>query len=374
MSAGPSRLTKARASSNGVHPSQVNNRSPSADGPDPEPDGPAAAVAAKPKRMGDAFPQPIPASQLRLADAVTQWVLHGYLTCDGITLLSAIWKAGKTTWLAHLLRAIQAGEMFCGQSVRAGRVLYVTEESESIWATRRDKLGLTDATDFVVRPFIGKPTKARWNSFVTDYLPSVLAARPADLVVLDTLGNLWPVKDENNAAEVQEALMPLRLTSAGRALLLVHHLSKGDASEGKGSRGSGALMAFVDVLVEFRRFKADDRTDRRRVMSAWGRYDETPAELVVELTEHGYQEQGDRETAANAEIVAKVLSLLPSVPPGITIDEIAGEWPEDQNPRRDRLLNVLRAGAIPDGGGRQLWTRNGSGKRGDPYLFLRVNK
>src|SRR5262249_23981306 len=49
----------------------------------------------------------IPASQLRKADTQTSWLWHGYLTRNGITLLSALWKAGKTTLLCHLLKAFK---------------------------------------------------------------------------------------------------------------------------------------------------------------------------------------------------------------------------------------------------------------------------
>ena len=58
-----------------------------------------------------------------------------------------------------------------------------------------------------------------------------------------------------------------------RAILLVHHLGKNDRGEGAASRGSGALPGFVDVIVEMRRFEADDRNDRKRVLAGWSSTD-----------------------------------------------------------------------------------------------------
>lgn len=113
-----------------------------------------------------------------------------------------------------------------------------------------------------------------------------LAADPADLVVFDTLANLWPVRDENSAAEVGACLAPLHKLTAGRAVLLVHHLRKSDGAEGTGSRGSGAIAGFVDVMAELRRQKPTvDPGQRRRVLTGYGRYDGIPDEWVVELAE-----------------------------------------------------------------------------------------
>jgi hypothetical protein len=110
-----------------------------------------------------------------------------------------------------------------------------------------------------------------------------------DLVVLDTISSFWPVQKENDAGEVQSALMPLwQITDAGVATLLVHHLHKSDGGEATASRGSGAPPAFVDVIVELRRHDPNDLKDRRRVLTAVGRFDDTPPELVVELTDQGY--------------------------------------------------------------------------------------
>jgi hypothetical protein len=210
---------------------------------DQEPDQPPPSSA-----KGD-FPAPIPASKLVAVDQSALWLVPGYIALGAITLLPVLWKVGKTTWLSHLLRALQSGGEFCGRRVRQGKVLYVTEETQGKWVERRDELGLTDAIEFVVRPFLGKrPDRKRWAEFLV-YLREIPAARPADLVVRDTLSNPSPVKDENDAAEVREALMPLHLITEGRALLPVHHLRKSTPGRtpttcaglsATGRRGSGS--------------------------------------------------------------------------------------------------------------------------------------
>jgi RecA-family ATPase len=171
------------------------------------------------------FPRAIPASELRaIVGEEADWIVRGYLGRDVITLLSALWKAGKTTWLAHLLQALGRGE-FCGLECRPIHVLYITEESETLWASRRDGIGIGDNVRFLIRPFKFRPAPGDWLK-LREYLEVCLREADADLIIIDTLSGVWPVKDENDAAQVQEALMPLRTLGQGRAILIVHHLGK----------------------------------------------------------------------------------------------------------------------------------------------------
>src|SRR5262249_33966311 len=148
----------------------------------------------------------------------------------------------------------------------------------------------------------------------------------------DTLANLWPVRDENDAAGVQTALMPLHQLTDRASLLLTHHTRKSDGQEATASRGSGALPAFVDTIIELRRHSPTHRQDHRRVLTAYGRHDETPPEVVVELTDEGYVALGSRDDLATQAVAAVVESLLPAAPPGLTSDAILEKWPGETKP------------------------------------------
>jgi hypothetical protein len=327
---------------------------------------PKQAPQAATQAAAPSFPAPIPASLLRKIDSDARWLWEGCLARGGITLLSALWKVGKSTLLSHMLRALGEGAAgsFAGLDVQPGRVLYVTEEHESLWADRRDALGIGDHVHFQIRPFLSKPDWGGWSQFLL-HLKTLQETQPYDLLVMDTISNLWPVRDENDAAQVQSALMPLH-GLGDSSKLLVHHMRKGDGQEATAARGSGAFSAFADILLELRRFNAGDRCDRRRVLSGYGRYKETPEELVLELDADGggYAERGNRGQIARMELAHVIVSILPCEPPGLTCEEIISVWPEDVGPRRQRLLETLHRGA------EELnWRQEGLGRRGSPFRW-----
>lgn len=338
---------------------------PKAKPPEEPPPAPSAPSGAQPPQPAP-FPDPIPASQLRAVQGGGDVLWDGYLYRGEVTLFTALWKVGKTTLLAHLLRAFERGGDFCGRTVRPGKVLYVTEETEGRWAQRRDQLGIADHVEFLVRPFPGRPDFGRWMEFLW-HLKALIGERSYDVVTFDTFANLWPIKDENDAAQTQAALMPLHaLGSVGT--LGVHHNRKSDGMEATAARGSGALSGFVDTIIECRRYNAGDRKDRRRVLTGYGRHDETPEELVVELTEAGqFVPQGDRDMVRAVTLAPTLLSIMPGSPPGMSADEVLDAWTLDGKPGRQQLYAALHAGLDA-----RLWRCQGSGKRGDPRRYWQV--
>jgi hypothetical protein len=310
----------------------------------------------------------IPASQLVAAQPTEDWVWENLLARGGIGLLSAWPKCGKTTLLAHILKARGQGGSLCGRKVMAGKVVIVTEEGQGLWASRRDRLGLADHCEFILDPFPQKPSVNQWLAFING-LQASLSRDPADFLVCDTLANLWPVRDENNASEVLSALKPLRtLTEDGkRNVLLVHHLRKSDGEGGTGSRGSGALAGFVDSIIELRRHEAGG--GRHRVLKAHGRHHDTPAELVIELSEDGkeYRVTGTGAESRLESVITTISEILPLTAPGMTRLEIVKEWPEDTVPRKERLLEALAHGVTVN-----FWHRDGRGVKGDPHRYYRT--
>lgn len=313
------------------------------------------------ERAGNAF---VPVSIVDIGPAEPpEWLWRGYVARGHSTLLTALWKSGKTTLVAHLLRDVGTGGGLV-DGLGGVKVLVVSEESPTIWARRRDDLGIGPHVDLLCRPFKARPGPADWRRLL-DTIVELVASRGYTMVVFDTLASLWSVVNENDATDVMTALMPIiPLLERGVAVLLVHHPRKGDATEGQAARGSGALAGFVDIIVEMRRHEPENRQDRRRVLAAYSRFDETPAEAVIELTDHGYKVIGDRAEVRHGDRMVILDGLLPTGAPGLTVEEVRTAWTAEPKPGKRTIDGDLAEGCRA---GR--WQRTGAGKRGDPFRF-----
>jgi hypothetical protein len=316
------------------------------------------------------WPDPKPVSELAKGGADVDWILHGMIAAGHSTLLSALMKLGKSTLLGFMLKALQDGSDFAGRRTKKCRTLVVSEESETVWAIRRDNIGLDDSLHVLSRPMLTKPNYAEWLNFVL-WLDAKAKEQEAGLVIIDTLGKFAPWRDENASADVQATMNPLdRFTGSGMGLLLFHHDGRDDRSVAKGGRGSTALSGAVDILLKLGRYRDNDLVDRRRVLSGIGRFDEVPDEIVLNLAEDGsgYVAEGDKKALAARELHRAILDSLPVEPPGMTCDEVHAGLDDENRPRRGDVMKTLRNGSM----GRD-WKSGGSGKPRDPFRFWRCD-
>src|SRR5262249_47409825 len=86
-------------------------------------------------------------------DHQTPWLWHGLLRPGTLTLLTSLWKSGKTTLLAHLLARRRHGGDLLGLAVVPGASLVVSEEARDLWVERGRQHRLGDEVALVSRPF-----------------------------------------------------------------------------------------------------------------------------------------------------------------------------------------------------------------------------
>ena len=307
-------------------------------------------------------------ADLRLATPHrTDWLWHGFLAAGNITLLTSQWKTGKTTFVSILLSKLAAGGLFLGLPVRPGKVAIVSEEAKELWLTRSDKLHFGAQARWICRPFLGKPQFEEWSALI-DFLAGIREREGLDLVVIDPLAAFLPGRSENDAATIMEAMLPLRqLTQAGVSILILHHPKKGKIVPGQGSRGSGALTSWADIIVEMSRFSQSLEDDRRRSLFAFSRHEETPRRMLVELEANGtdYLIHGD---FANAEFEREwpvLLGVLEDARGKKTRREILDEWPADfTKPSQSSLWKWL-AQALTEGRIQQ----EGTGRKTKPFRY-----
>jgi len=158
------------------------------------------------------------------------WVVDGLLPV-GFAILAGPPKKGKS-WLAlELAQAVCSGGTFIDRKAKEGKTLYVAlEDSPRRIQDRLQKQGWTKTAltnvDFLFggdfrRMFPGKDASTLFAAFVelSDYT----------LVVVDTLGRAFAVKDWNDGAQITAALSPLQevAAKAGKLILGIDHHGKG---------------------------------------------------------------------------------------------------------------------------------------------------
>lgn len=314
-------------------------------------------------------------SELSAQAEDVKWIWKGYLKRGGITLFSALWKCGKSTLLAHLLKSLDGSQSeFIGQEVSPSRVLYITEEDESIWADRRDELLLGNHVGFICRPFNIRPTVPEWKEFILSVAKKVQAHR-FDLVVFDTLSKMWPVREENDAGQVEEALMPLwSISGENTSVMLIHHNRKSGGDHFVGARGSGGLSAFAEILMEFAPTTSHPK-ETKRLIKARGRFRDIPVQLVAELTQGRYVGLGDPDDDDSP--LPKRTKFVWEDDVMTTLRGAGGEWlsfadiqdsipeqPGGKGVRKADLLKVL--GNWFEGGEVE---RDGAGRGASPYTY-----
>lgn len=320
--------------------------------------------------------EPCPAADQR---ALIPWLWHGLLAPGKLTLFTSLWKSGKTTLLAHLLARrvpvadsaqpggqAQPDRDFLGLAVKPGVTLIVSEEPPDLWPERKRQHRLGAETGVLTRPFgAGRPTYADLEQ-LSGRILALQQERGLDLVVFDSLAMFLPGRNENSAGVMVSSLAPfIALAEAGLAVALLHHPSKGEPPLGQAARGSGALLASVDIFLEMRHPGGHPFT-RRRKLSAWSRYEDTPRELLIELNADGsrYDVLGDAgdDFHANWETIALVLRAAAAP---LTRSELRRAWlPGLRPPHQATLWRWLDRGVELG-----LACRTGKGTKVEPYRY-----
>lgn len=198
------------------------------------------------------------------------------------------------------------------------------------------------------------------------------AAGELDLFVVDPLAAFLPGHSECDAGTLLEMLHPLqRLATAGAAVLILHHPRKKASDEGSAARGSGALLGFVDIILELHRFGRLQSDERRRRLIGLSRHAETPRRLayqwdpatgvfttVTDLFEQRYRDNWEQ-----------VRAILAQRKAAATHRELLSDWPSDgEKPAASVLYEWLNR-AFDE----RLIRREGQGRRTDPYRYRLEN-
>lgn len=266
------------------------------------------------------IPQPVSLTEfLATPDEPLDYRIEGLFPVGGRIMLSAQYKAGKTTTVGNLVRSLVDGDDFLGrfQAHPVQRVTLIDNESDNrrlrSWfrdfAVQNTHAVAVQCLRGAVGTFniLDADVRTRWAEILrgTDFL-ILDVLRP----VLDALG-----LDENHDAGRFLVAFDALLKEAGIAeAAVIHHMGH----SGERSRGDSRLQDWPDAIWKIVRQQSDDPTSPR-FFSAFGRdVNVSEGSLTFdEQTRHLTYMSGD--TRKNAAASAAVLSARPDVIRFLTI-------------------------------------------------------
>jgi hypothetical protein len=137
---------------------------------------------------------------------------------------------------------------------------------------------------------------------------------------------------------------------------------------GQAARGSGALPAFVDIVIEMSRLSRHNLQDRRRRLKGFSRDSATPSKWVIELNEAGtdyfsWGESSEPDFDHGRPVLEEILA---GAERKLSRDEILRRWPDRlARPKRSTLWKWLDR-LVKEG---QV-LHDGDGRRSDPLVYM----
>lgn len=301
---------------------------------------------------------------LTLSESPADWLWHGFVARRNSTLLTSLWKAGKTTLLSLLLARRKSGGMLAGLPVTAGKTIVVSEEPTAFWTDRARRYDFGGNLCLLPQPFNHVPTQQEWCGLV-EHLGKLRDQNGADLLVVDTLSHF--LRNENHGVAILDALMLLdELRRRGMGILLNHHPAKNARQQGRIARGHGALQGQIDISIEMYH-AAGDTDSRARRLYAESRHAATPRHLLMELSADGmdYVRLPDADNEGFHEHWDVLRMVLEDAPKELTRQEVLDDWPADfDKPARATLWRWLNHAVAA-----KLVQTAGTGRKADPFRY-----
>jgi len=286
---------------------------------------------------------------------------RAYGTADGaITELDGKPKAsGKTTFLLRLVAAVLEGDDFLGRRTRQTAVVYLSEQGRTSLRAALTRERLLERDDLYLVLW-HDARELDWPTLMAETV-ALCHEKDAALLIIDTLPQFARLgaDAENDAGAALTAMQPLQAAAAaGLAVVLSRHDRKGGGEVGESARGSGAFTGVVDVVLALRRGDGESRPTVRH-LHGLSRFDEVPEEVIIELTDDGYQLLGTASAYAVEEARSAVLQALAD-DASLTPDELVAA-----TGLKATTVRTARDALQADG----RVARDGAGRKGDPYRY-----
>ena len=316
--------------------------------------------------------------------AVTEYVVEPWIPVGGITKIDGAPKrAGKTTLITYIVAAVLNGTDFLGQPTKQGPVVLLTEQGSTSFRESLARAGLLDRDDLhlaIFRDFAGLD----WPDVVAQAFAKAVKVG-AVLLVVDTLPACAGVRgdEENSAGRALEVMEPIQVgaDTYGIGVAMSFHDRKDGGEVGESGRGSNAYAGAVDIVLRVTKPGGNLKPSIRKI-EALSRFEATPAELYIELTDAGYVSLGSEADVVSAAVARALTDILPtSGDTAMPIESKSQDGEVVERGLRDLLTDQgVKAARSTLDAEVERWQkagyvgRTGDGKRGKPYRYWLVAK
>lgn len=280
----------------------------------------------------------------------TSFVWGRILPRAGVSIIGAKPKVGKSTFARCLANAVASGEEFLGYPTTSGKVICITFEEKRAEVTDHfRRLGAQQPNLIVhIGPSPKNPLQA---------LEAAIKEHSPELVEIDPLSRFLHVSDLSAYAEVTRQLEPIidLARKYGPHILIPHHNKKGNGEGGEDDLlGSTGLFGGVDTLLIMRKRQG------RRTLQTVQRYGEDLQETVINFDpDSGIITAG--EEMAGVLLKEKEDAILHCLSQHSFLSESAIKGEVGGGGLTSKALRALfNSGRIH---------REGSGKKGDPFIY-----
>lgn len=202
-----------------------------------------------------------------------QYVVDGLLT-EGLTLLAAAPKVGKSWLVAATALAVASGDQVLGQTAAQRPVLYLAlEDGERRLQTRLRKLMAGRPLPAELQYVLRLPDGMTAPAFARAWRTTLPTGSPPPVVIIDTLGKARPGKRPAESEYAHDyrvggSLKELADEWPGSAVIAVHHDRKAESADFVDTvSGTNGLAGSADTIFVIKR----DRNAPESVLHITGR-------------------------------------------------------------------------------------------------------
>ena len=205
-----------------------------------------------------------------LKQRTDEWLWHGVIMREATNIVFALPKVGKTRLMLAMLSEFLKGRgEFAGVRLNPGKeqlLILGPDQSEASWASYLNQVGLLNESGALQKGVVAltsSETAFCLDEYWFSRVEEKLRAYGPLVVLLDSYAaSIRALGLDENKTESATPLMKLHnlVHQYKSTLIVIHHGNKsgGDGNAARASRGSSAITAAADNLVEMRKFRNDD--------------------------------------------------------------------------------------------------------------------